>query len=256
MGLLDELRSEATQQKVSDARSRVLGERRTSEAEVKLRPRMVALHRYFKEFIDHLSVINPEVTTRLEVADFGVVTSLKQESYRFWTEQPDDPTRFTFGFTASSKQRPQIRLTQVVADKLLADLKKQNIPCVAGQVDSGHTTLVLQPQIPVLFEFKMDVERETVRLCLRNYERLGTLNYAYEADEITEALMEQLGLLVLGKPNRFKVMSGGVVEDSRRDELRRALGREERRRNAELGGVVSKLSWAVGEGLRKLFVKS
>ena len=67
-----------------------------------------------------------------------------------------------------------------------------------------------------------------MRLCLRNYERLGTLNYAYEADEITEALMEQLGLLVLGKPNRFKVMSGGVVEDSRRDELRRALGREER----------------------------
>lgn len=78
MSLLDDLRSEATQQKVPDARSRVLGERRTSEAKVKQRPRIVALHRYFKEFIDHLLVINPEVTTYLEVADFGALTSLKQ----------------------------------------------------------------------------------------------------------------------------------------------------------------------------------
>ena len=256
MGLLDELRGEANERKISDAHTRVLGDRRTSEAEAKLRPRMQALHRYFKEFIDHLSVINPDVTTQLEVADFGMLGALKQVDYRFWTEQPDDPTQFTFGFTATSHERPQIRLAHAVADKTLAELKALRIPCSAGQVGGGYTTLVLQPQVPVLFEFKMDVERDAVRLCLRNHERLGVLNYAYKAHDVNEELMEQLGLLVLGKPNRFKAMSGGVVEGANREELRRALGREERRRNAELGGAVSKLTWAVGEGVRKIFGKS
>ena len=256
MGLLDELRSEATQAKVIDARSQARSDRRAAEARIKIRPRMVELHRCFKEFIEHLSVINPDVVAQIEVADFGLIVSLKQEHYRFWTEQPDDPTRFTFGFTASSNARPQIKLSKVVADKLTFDLKSQNIRCSVDQVGVTHTTLVLQPKIPVLFEFTMDVERGVVQLCLRNNERLGTLSYAYGADEITEELMEQLGLLVLGKPNRFKAMSGGVLEEGRRDELRRALERGERRRNAELGGAVAKLNWALCEGVRKLFGRS
>ena len=255
MGLLDNLRSEADARKVADARDRVVGDRRSAEAEASLRPRMVALHRYFKEFIEHLAVIDPDVTSACHIAEFGRIDGLRQTSYRFWTDQPDDPTKFTFGFTASSRERPQQRLPHAVADKTMSELHAASIPCKAGQVGGDYTTLVLQPEVPVLFEFQMDVEQAVVRLTLRNLERVGTFSYTYRADDVTEELMEELGLLVLGKPNRFKVISGGLVEDDDRADIRRALDKEDRRRHAELGGPLARLRWLLGEGVRKLLGK-
>ena len=81
MGLVDELRDEATQCKVADANAKTAGERSTAEAHSRLHPRMVALHRCFKEFTEHLSELGRDIETTCEIGPFGLVCGLRQEDF-------------------------------------------------------------------------------------------------------------------------------------------------------------------------------
>ncbi|MBS35127.1 MAG: hypothetical protein CMO26_04280 [Thiotrichales bacterium] len=82
MGLIDELRDEATQCKVADANAKTEGERSNAEAHARPHPLMVALHRCFKEFAEHLSVLGRDIETTCEIGPFGLVGGLCQENFR------------------------------------------------------------------------------------------------------------------------------------------------------------------------------
>ena len=105
------------------------------------------------------------------------------------------------------------------------------------------------------FELHADPACELVRLRVRNLECLGVVEYSYPPERVTEELMEELGKRVLGKPNRFKALSGDVIESAARDALKSEIARDSRRKKAQLGGPLAKLWWLLGECARKLASK-
>ena len=117
---------------------------------------------------------------------------------------------------------------------------------------AGKSKVVLEPTIAVRFELRADVDNGVMRLRVRNLERLGAVEYSFPPERVTEELMEELGKRMLAKPNRFKALSGDMMDVTNRDALKSEIARDQRRKKAELGGILSKLGWWLGECVRKV----
>ena len=252
MGLLDELQEEAREIEVKRDVAAAGDRAKAALAEEKLRPRMQAAYRYFEKLIESLRVISPDIDMRCELPGFGSVGGLMPRDYRIWLDTPDDFSAFTFGYDCVSASRFECRLKDKVAENVRKTLGSENIRCAIKSSGAGMSRMILEPRISVRFELGSDPTHSVVRLRVHNLERFGMLEYSYPP----ERLMEELGKRMLGKPNRFKALSGDVVDASRRDAFKSEIARGQRRKKAELGGPLSKLGWLLGEGLRKLTSRS
>ena len=256
MGLLDELQEEARELEQRRDVAAVEDRARTALAEEKLRPRLQAAYCYFESLIESVRVVAPEVCLHCELPGFGRVGELNPSEYRIWLNTPDDFPTFVFGYDSVSSSRFECQLNDKVAENVRKTLAAENIRCGVQSSSAGVSRMILEPTIPVRFELYADPTHGVVRLRVRNLDRLGVVEYSYRPEQVTEELMEELGKRMLGKPNRFKELSGDVVEASRRDALKSENARDQRRTNAELGGLFARLWWWLGEGLRRISRRS
>ena len=256
MSLLDELQEQARELKDKRDVAAVLGRAENALSEERLRPRMQAAYRYFQTLIESVRVIEPAISMQCGLPGFGVVGNLKPDNYRIWLDTPDEISTFSFGYDCVSTSRVECQLNDKVAEQVRKTLADENIRCTIQNCRAGVLRLILTPRIPVRFELHADPAHELVRLRVRNLESLGTVEYTYSPERVTEELLEELGKRILNRPNRFKTLSGDVIESASRDALKSEIARDQRRKKAELGGPLSKLWWSLGERVRKLAGKA
>ena len=255
MSLLDELQEQARELEDKRDVAAVQDRAKTALAAEKLRPRMQAAYRYFETLIESVRVIEPAISLQCGLPGFGVVADLKPDNYRIWLETPDEISAFGFGYDCVSTARVECQLNDKVAENVRKILAGENIRCTIRNRSARVSQVVLTPRIPVRFELQADPAHELVRLRVRNLENLGTVEYTYPPESVNEELMEELGKR-LSKPNRFKALSGDVIESTSRDALKSEIARDQRRKKAELGGRLAKLCWLLGEWMRKVAGRS
>ena len=89
---------------------------------------------------------------------------------------------------------------------------------------------------------------------LHNVAALGVERYPLAPDRVDEALLDAVASLVLREPSDLAALTGSVVRDGQRAELKRQLAREGRQRDAELAGGLRRFAFPVTEWLRRQFL--
>ncbi|RKZ37742.1 MAG: hypothetical protein DRQ37_01150, partial [Gammaproteobacteria bacterium] len=88
---------------------------------------------------------------------------------------------------------------------------------------NGAGTFLLEPYVPLLFEFTLDTEKAAIRMRAKNLEVLGTSIFLLNGDAVNEDFMDELGKTMLCKESRFKELTGSTVSDDMRRKLREQL---------------------------------
>lgn len=237
MGLLDELKKEAEQVKAQAEEERSSTLARQAAVAHEIVPRMLELYEYFRQFKNHLSVVDPGLTASYDVQGVGTLEGLRQGDYRLYTDdQPEHITKFTFQYSYSRNARQEIRHSnRATAQQQKEYLWEHNLKFTTRDASDGSTIFVLDLQVPVTFEFSADLEKAAIRLRVRNLKWLNTVTHTFEPGKVDQAFMEEIAKCVLHKPNKFDQVTGNRVTDTTRLRLREQIALEKARRERELG---------------------
>ena len=242
MGVLDELKKEALEvrAKVDEEKSSTVVKSEHKRREIE--PKMKALYKYFKEFADHLGVVNPDVSGDYLLEGLGTLTGLRQREYKITTDDPESVQKFTFHWVCSRDGRHEFKVPNpVTAEMHRETLWNMNLRFNKRDLQDGAgAVFVVDAFVPVSFEFEADYERGLVRLKLKNLGALGVMNHMYEPERVTGELMDELAKCVLRRPNRFDELCGNTLSDTTRQRIKEQLEQERIQRDTELRGEAGK----------------
>ncbi|MDX1432114.1 MAG: hypothetical protein R3286_06660 [Gammaproteobacteria bacterium] len=245
MGVLDELKKEAQQVRAKVDEAKTSTEVKSEKKRREIEPKLKALYKYFKEFADHLNVVDPDVTGDYLLEGLGTLTNLRQREYKITTDDPEAVEKFTFHWVCSREGRQEFKVgNPVTAEMHRESLWNMNLRFNKRDLQDGAgAVFVVEAYVPVSFEFEADYERGLVRLKLKNLGALGVINHLYEPERVTGELMDELAKCVLRRPNRFDELSGNTLSDTTRQRIKEQLEQERIQRDTELrgrGGAKSK----------------
>ena len=71
-----------------------------------------------------------------------------------------------------------------------------------GYVERGIFTVLCE--VPVLITILADLENAQVKITAKNLEKFGEYTYIYDFDEFGNEVLEELGKVIIAKPNEFR----------------------------------------------------
>lgn len=254
MKLLEELKREQAAQ----SKSAVNLDRRArprSPVSDAVQGAMKFLHGELSEFAHGLNQLKAGVRVSYEVDGVGTLKDLAQGGYNVVADSPDLP-RFELFFRCVG-QTSLHRVVNTAADReqLQRDLTQLGLKHQADDMSTWRYTVTVKPEINVRLLFSAAASGGTIRMEAHNLHRLGVELFSIEPSQINEALIEELGKMVLRRENRFAELSGNAVSDTMRQRLRERVQRR-KDRQAKLADVVHKEIEAEHAGRKKLFRSS
>ncbi len=234
MGLLDELKQEAEAAKRERGRQLSASEVRRQLIEETLRPRMHELYAYFLDLREQLVTLDPDILQDFEIAGVGVLRDLRQGAYCVSTDDPQALDAFSFHFSCDKPGRVEVRKP----DRRTVERQKEYLWShnlrfqLRDSSSDGSGLFLLDAHVPVSIEFSIDADRGGIAVRLRNLHALGIIRHLFKAQRLDQEFMEELAKDVLGRPNRFKEITGNVLSDTTRARLREQIEREKQRRRA------------------------
>ena len=121
MGVLDELKKEAEKAKAREEEEKSTTQVRRDEIRRELMPRMKAVHKYFREFTDHLNIVAPKAKIDYELEGLGTLKSMTQSDFKLAVENPEivketgEVDKFTFHFTYSRDGQHEFKVAGQIA---------------------------------------------------------------------------------------------------------------------------------------------
>jgi hypothetical protein len=254
MSLLDDLKKEAESVKAKQQET-LNAERQAQEEVLKdIRPRMRTVYHFFKEMAENLSVVEPDIRHTYDIAGAGKFSGLRQTGYRVSTPDNRVLKQLTFHFNCISEGGTKFQVRgKEAAERQRQSMWEHNLKFTSKALADGSAVFFLEPYVPVTITFEADAEQVSIRLRIRNLERLGLTTLSFSPEQVTEDMLEELGKAILRKPNRFNDMSGNRVSDEVRKQLQQQIAHDKYKRTAETGTIAPP---PAGEAKKKGFIRS
>lgn len=212
MSLLDDLKNQSES---------ILSRQRSAEEDLNARVETAharlkdALH-YWVQFANSLNVIKPEVRRSYFIEGTSQLEDLLQADYnvngrRRTIDHRDYIEAVVVSYRCASPtplviEKDSATLVDRLRDHLWShglkfDLKEMRRD--GAYVERGR--FVITPEISVEITMAADIDNSQVRLTVRNLERLGEYTNAYDYDEFSPDLLEEIGKAILAHPHRLRV---------------------------------------------------
>lgn len=255
MSLLNNLEKEAQASRDRRARARAANEAQSQLETARIKPVLEQAHEFFVELRTLLNDMDRKVECDVLIPGVGELRGLVQQNYRVWTEVEGElpPVGFRFDCIGQAKLEARIDSEARLAG-LERTLRDAGLKCRRRPEGGGRYLLSVEPQVPVSLTLSADMEQGSVRMAARNLFNLGVQAYRFKPEQVDTPLLEALAKCVVREPNRFAELSGNAVDQASRAALQKRLGREKRRRDAELGGLFRRALFPITEGFRRLFL--
>lgn len=242
MGVLDELKQQAESVQARRKRQEASQKGERSLLERRLTSRMVDLHAYFKELLQQLNLVNPEITSDFYITDLCTLKGLRQGAYQLTSDNSDHVNNFTFHYSLVGEGTHEIKLpSKLVAEKKKESLWRYGFKFKLKEYSPSRCSLLIEAFVPVSFEFQVDVERAAIRLKVKNKPMPGISSYIYKPDRIDAEFMDETARYILEKPNRFDELSGNTVPEDTLVRIRQQLEREKKRGRGVKPSLTEKL---------------
>ncbi len=230
MGILDDLRDEASQQQSDQQQDNSLQEQLEHNYQVLILPKMQQIFAYFKELVDYLNVIKTPVAIAHycnRYPDFG---QLQQLNYRLSTDKHGGMSHFDkmmdvyLRFNCLSEENEDyIHLAnhKIEADQEKEFLMTHKIPFKIeqhlGDTKNGALSFRITRKIPVLFNFSVDYDNSRILLNIQNHEDFELRSQIVEPADINEAYLDKLARYILRKDQDFLRME---IDDVAKQKIR------------------------------------
>ncbi len=215
MSLLDDLKKQADLQKGQEGEGAEQKKRHFDAVQAALK----LVSRYLSELAKSLNVIKPPVRRGFAVEQTIKFENLFAVEYsatdRRQTIEHKDHLREAFMRFRWISEHPATVMAEkrslATIQRLREDLESFGLRFNLNEVKNDRLVIergvfAIQNEIGAAVTVTGDWETGKIRLRLKNIERLGNFDFHYVADEIDNALLDELAKLLLGQPNRFRAM--------------------------------------------------
>jgi len=166
-------------------------------------PRLKALYAFLKKVVDHLNYLDKNTTTSYEFPVLGKVEGFKQEEYIVTVDDLENLGRIELLFQCQldAPLTPLIK-TKIDEAKLKDFLKEHfiNFDSRTSFAPTGKAVGVrfeIEPNIPIQFAFRVDMDTLNIDLDIYNFSYLGHQKMNFRPHEINPKLHDQLGKFIL-----------------------------------------------------------
>jgi hypothetical protein len=231
VGILDDLRQEAEHiRHLQEAED----ERRSAEElsdRAGLRDRMVRIHHYLFELVDHLDVVGWKVSANYAIPGASEIEFI-QGNYRIYIDNVKDPKRISLRCDCTVPETRRYSVTPLaMAEEFRRVLRSEQVPFAEWPIYDGAevegTLFECRLRVLVSLLFEVVEQDSAVRLTIHNFEGLvdEKLNLHYR--RIDNDWLDQLGHYLLRKDRRLSRLQ---MPDELRAQIRQRLEEDKRRR--------------------------
>ena len=214
MSLLDELKQQADSVRQKQQVSQAELSQNLLLAHAKLKD---ALH-YWVELFNSLNVIKPVIPRHYYLEGRSTtLENLLQCDYnvngrRLTLDHKDYIEAIVLRFRCASDQKLVIEkqsdpMVQRMREHLWSNNLKFDVKEVRnerGYVERGIFTVIAE--VPVVITISADLENAQIKITAKNLEKFGEYTYIYDYDEFGNDVLEELGKVIIAKPNQFRAM--------------------------------------------------
>ena len=231
MGVLDDLKQQASALKVAAEERARSEEARTNALLAIALPAVFRIHLHLRELAEQLRVLEPETRVSLVIPGIGPVPGFHQERMEVLADgHPPDRVVARFVLRYGRRAHFEVRGAGTI-DGWLESARGRglNVKLVrmldpAGSVERGLVTL--EDSVPASLGFAIERETGAIAVTVRNFETLGERRHVVKAESINTRWLDELTKFILRQPNGFLVQE---LPEDMRDHLRRRLERDRRR---------------------------
>jgi hypothetical protein len=222
MGLLDDLKKEAEELKRKQLEETQNKIQSLNQNFVLVQGKLAQIYRFLHELISQLNVVKLEVPRSYYIGGFGQVDGMRQTDYAVATknitlDNRDFIKEIHLRFKCVTDKELKVTKESEAAVEQFRDYLWRNnlkfdcheIRNPRGYLEKGEFTLA--NSILINFLVSADFDQAKIKIASRNFEMLGVSEFTYDAEEINEALLDEFGKYLIGKPNRFRTL-GRVQE--------------------------------------------
>ncbi len=246
MGILDDLREEASQKDAQQQENTRLSEQLEHNYQVLILPKMQQLFAYFKELLAYLELIESPIEVTDYTKRYSELGTLYQQDYKLSTDQyggithHDKLTEITLRFACLGHGDDDQEFIYHAKNKIEADQEKHflfknklkfHYNKNLGNTKEGAITLFITKKIPVLFKFEVDYENSVITLQINNHEDFEQRTQTIEPKDINEAYMDKLARYILRKDTDFLRID---IDDIHKKQIRQQLEAQKQQRDQEL----------------------
>jgi hypothetical protein len=214
MGLLDDLKQQADSLREKQQVTQSAYDQNLQRAHAKLQEGL----RYWLDLFNSLNIIKLPVpryyyleggVTRLENL---LQCDYKANARRLTIDHHDYVEAIELRFhcmaegslTLEKESEPMVRRLRdhLWANNLKFDVKE--VRNERGYVERGIFTV--KCEVPVAITIAADLDNAQIRTVTKNLEKLGEYAYLYDFDEFDRDVMEELGKVIVARPNTFRTM--------------------------------------------------
>ncbi|MBF0265550.1 MAG: hypothetical protein HQL46_09785 [Gammaproteobacteria bacterium] len=231
MGLLDELKQESEKKKESLLKDQNQEQLLLSNYQQQLLPKLQFIYHYFKELMEYLEILQEPITIESYTKRIPGFDNLKQGEYKLSTDKHGGIAKFNelkeinlrfyctgdgySNFDVFSQPEVEQLVKFLNAKKVPFEWQRENNP--AGKAVANFN---IQLKIPVIVKFEVDIPNSLIKLTIFNHFNFDLTQRTYQADEINDELMDQIGKFLLRKSDDFVKME---ITDEHREVIKKNL---------------------------------
>lgn len=231
MGILNELRDEASKQKEDAKLEEFSQQMMEHKYRNEILPKVQMIFNYFKEIVEHLQFLKNPIVVNDYSKHFPMFGELEQRDYKLSTDDYGGQTKYdelrqviikfyclgegNFNFEVKSQHEIDQCVALFTAKKVPFDWSRN-----FNSVDKSSATFEVTRKIPVRIEFKVDYDKSVINLRINNHLNFDTIKRTYKPEEITEEFLDQLANFLLRKNNDFIAIE---ISDEEREKIRQKL---------------------------------
>lgn len=214
MGILDQLRHEASDKQESEFAAVDVQQQLENEYQQQILPKLQKTYTFLKEIIEHLSYLEKGVETGEYSKDYPQFGVLTQTGYKINTDG--------YGGLADFNRIMQVNVVFVCAAKgsftyelegrarieqEVAFLHSKNVPVDWNQFVSSKgveaASFTITRRIPVRFRFEADMKNTQIKLLIHNHDDFSVYKKVFEPEEVNESLLDEVIRYMLRKDSDF-----------------------------------------------------
>ena len=232
MSWMTDLKQAATTRQADSAGA----ETHVSTNVLNLQPQLQKLHDFLSDLAEQLNVVDPYVGHDYDVLGYASLSELRQTRYLARAEMDGELiTKVVFEFACKGESPVQFFVDtkeecNTAKDRLLA----HGLHIRWKDYADWRYVFMVQPDVPVAFEFEPHSSEFAIKLKGKNFQRLGVTTYSFEPEKLTDALLEEFGKRIVNQPNSFDDLSGYRVSNTMRKQFQEAIAARQIERKEEL----------------------
>lgn len=214
MGILDQLRNEATLKQESEFAAANTQQQLENQYQTRILPKMQQVYLFLKEIVEYLSYLEKAVEITDYCQRYPQMGALSQTDYKINTDG--------YGGLADFNRIMQVNVLfncvgrgdfsyevegRTRIEQEIAFLNSKNVQLKWNQFINSRgveaATFSITRKIPVRFRFEVDYNNSKIKLLIHNHENFNVYKKTFQPEDVNEALLDEVSRFMLRQDSDF-----------------------------------------------------